>query len=78
MGLLQELAGDLSYGIQAHRRRLEQARAEQALLESAMEFRTLFDNTNDAILITDLKGRTWRPTRSPVSGWATAWMSWCR
>ncbi len=57
MGLLQELAGDLSYGIEAHRRRLEQARAEQALLESAMEFRTLFDNTNDAILITDLKGR---------------------
>jgi len=57
MSLLQELAGDLSYGIEAHRRRLDQARAEQAALQSAMEFRTLFDNANDAIFITDLKGR---------------------
>ena len=57
MGLLQELAGDLSYGIAAHRHRLDQARAEHALLQSAMEFRTLFDNANDAIFITDLTGR---------------------
>jgi len=57
MSLLQELAGDLSYGIEAHRRRSEQARAEEALLQSAMEFRTLFDSANDTILIVDLTGR---------------------
>ena len=57
MHLLQELAGDLSYGIEAHRRREEQARAEEALLQSAMEFRTLFDSANDSIFIVDLGGR---------------------
>ena len=57
MSLLQELAGDLSYGIQSHRRRLEQARAEEEILRSAMEFRTLFDSANDAIFIMDLEGR---------------------
>ena len=57
MGLLQELSGDLSYGIGAHRHRLDQARAERALLQSAMEFRTLFDNVNDVIFIADLQGR---------------------
>ena len=55
--LLQELAGDLSHGIESHRRRLEQARAEEAILQSAMEFRTLFNSTNDAIFIVDLEGR---------------------
>jgi PAS domain S-box-containing protein len=55
--LLEELAGDLSYGIAAHRRRLSQARIEEALLESALEFRTLFDTANDAIFIIDREGR---------------------
>lgn len=57
MSLLQELAGDLSYGIEGYRRSLEQARTQRALLQSAMEFRTLFDNVSDAIFITDLEGR---------------------
>ena len=56
MDLLRELAGDLSYGIQAHRRRLEQERGEEAVLQAAMEFRTLFDSASDCILITDLEG----------------------
>jgi PAS domain S-box-containing protein len=55
--LLQELAGDLSHGIEGHRRRLKQARAEEAILQSAMEFRTLFNSANDAIFIVDLEGR---------------------
>ena len=53
MDLLKELAGDLSYGIESHRRRLSQARTEEALLESALEFRTLFNTANDAIFILD-------------------------
>jgi PAS domain S-box-containing protein len=55
--LLSELAGDLSYGIAAQRRRLSQARTEEALLQSALEFRTLFDSANDGIFIADLTGR---------------------
>lgn len=54
--LLEELAGDLSYGISAHRRRLSQARTEEALLETALEFRTLFDAANDSIFIIDPPG----------------------
>jgi PAS domain S-box-containing protein len=54
--LLKELAGDLSYGIAGHRQRLSQARTEEALLESALEFRTLFDSANDAIFICDREG----------------------
>ncbi len=57
VALLRELAGDLSYGIASHRRRLSQARTEDALLQSALEFRTLFDAANDAIFIADLDGR---------------------
>ncbi len=54
--LLRELAGDLSYGIAAHRRRLSQARTEEALLQSALEFHTLFDTANDAMFISDREG----------------------
>jgi len=57
VALLEELAGDLSYGIGSHRRRLSQARTEDALLECALELRTLFDAANDAIFIIDLQGR---------------------
>lgn len=55
--LLKELAGDLSYGIATHRQRLAQARTEEALIQSALEFRTLFDSANDSIFILDLDGR---------------------
>jgi PAS domain S-box-containing protein len=55
--LLQELAGDLSYGIETHRRRLAQARTEEALMQSALEFRTLFDTANDSIFILDMDDR---------------------
>jgi PAS domain S-box-containing protein len=55
--LLEELAGDLSYGIEARRRRLQQALTEEAALHAANEFRTLFDSASDAIFITDFDGR---------------------
>jgi PAS domain S-box-containing protein len=51
--LLEELAGDVSYGVQTRRRRLEQERAEKALRLSEKEFRTLFDNVSDAVFIID-------------------------
>lgn len=55
--LLKELAGDLSYGIAAHRQRLAHARTEEALAQSAQEFRALFDTANDSIFIIDLDGK---------------------
>jgi PAS domain S-box-containing protein len=55
--LLKELAGDLAYGIDSHRQRLAQTRTEEALMQSALEFRTLFDCVNDSIFILDRDGR---------------------
>ena len=55
--LLEELAGDLSYGIEVRRGELLRAQAERALRQSETEFRALFDNANDVILICDLEGR---------------------
>jgi PAS domain S-box-containing protein len=54
--LLKELAGDLSYGIATHRQRLAQARTEEALMKSAMEFRTLFEATSDSIFLISMEG----------------------
>jgi PAS domain S-box-containing protein len=51
--LLEELAMDVSYGVETRRRRREQARAEEAVRQSEMEFRALFDNANDAVFIVD-------------------------
>ena len=55
--LLEELAGDLAYGIESRRRRQQQALAEEAVREAANEFRTLFDSASDSIFITDFEGR---------------------
>ena len=55
--LLEELAHDLSYGLELRAIRRAQARAENDLLEAAKEFRTIFDSTNDAIFIADFEGR---------------------
>ena len=57
MHLLEELAGDLSYGIEARRREVKRVEATVALRQSEMEFRTLFDNANDAVLINGFDGR---------------------
>jgi PAS domain S-box-containing protein len=55
--LLEELAGDVSYGVETRRRRLEQERAEDALRKSEQEFRALFDNVSDAVFIIDTECR---------------------
>lgn len=57
MLLLKELAGDLSYGIEARRRRVRQAQAEEDARQSAAEFQTLFNTASDVILIRDFDGR---------------------
>jgi len=51
--LLEELAGDLSYGVETRRQRQEQERAEEAVRQSEKEFRDLFDNVSDAVFIVD-------------------------
>lgn len=55
--LLEELAGDVSYGVETRRQRREQERAEEALRQSETEFRTLFDNVSDAVFIFDANCR---------------------
>lgn len=54
--LLEELAANLSFGVQARRRQAERDRAEAALRDSETLFRTLFEKVNDSILILDLDG----------------------
>ena len=55
--LIEELAGDLAFGIEVRRRESERARAEAALRQSELEFRTVFEAANDAIVISNLAGR---------------------
>jgi len=55
--LLEELAGDLSSGLELWVVRQSQERAEVAVRQAATEFRTVIDSTNDAIFIADFTGR---------------------
>jgi PAS domain S-box-containing protein len=55
--LIEELAGDLAFGIEVRRRELDRAQAEEALRRSELEFRTVFESSNDGIFIVDLDGR---------------------
>jgi PAS domain S-box-containing protein len=54
--LLEELAGDLSYGIAAIRTREEKTRAEGALLVSEERTRTIVDSAYDGIISIDEQG----------------------
>ncbi len=47
--LLEELAGDLAFGITVLRARAERKRAEEALRESETKFRAVFESSVDAI-----------------------------
>lgn len=47
--LLEELAGDLAFGIMVLRGRLERQRAEEALYEAQQTFRALIENSPDII-----------------------------
>ena len=55
--LLEELAANLSFGVEARRRQTERDRVEEALRESETRFRTVFESANDGIVIVDLEGR---------------------
>ena len=55
--LLEELAGDLAYGINALRMRAEHKRTEVALRESERKYRVVADNTYDWEFWTDPAGR---------------------
>jgi len=57
LGLLEQLAEDVSSGIELRVTRQAQARAEAAILAAATEFRAVFDSTNDSIFIADFDGR---------------------
>src|SRR5579859_2263199 len=51
LGLLQELAGDLAFGIRVLRARAERKQAEEALRESELRFRTFSENAMAGIYI---------------------------
>jgi PAS domain S-box-containing protein len=55
--LLEELADELSFGIEARRRQAERAHAATAACRSESQFRTVFENANDGIIIFDLQSR---------------------
>ena len=54
--LLEELANDLSYGINALRTKKENEKIQKSLKESEERFRKLIQNSSDLIRILDKKG----------------------
>jgi len=56
--LLEELAGDMAFGIVTLRSRAARQRAEEALRESETRFRTFVDHAADALFIFDFEQRT--------------------
>src|SRR5271165_4524055 len=56
--LLEELAGDLAFGIVTLRSGVARTKAEQDLRESETRFRTFVDNAGDALFVYDLEKRT--------------------
>jgi PAS domain S-box-containing protein len=57
IALLDELAGDLAYGITTLRTRAERERAEAELHQSQANLLALIENTQDAIWLIDTQGR---------------------
>jgi len=58
IGLLEELAGDLAFGIVTLRSQAARKRAEEALHDSETRFRTFVDHAGDALFVYDLEKRT--------------------
>jgi PAS domain S-box-containing protein len=52
--LLEELSGNLAFGIMALRTRVERDRVEEALRESGQRYREVFDNVTDSIFVFDV------------------------
>ncbi len=55
--LLEELAGDLSFGVNALRTQEERRKAEEALKESEQRWATTLASIGDAVIATDVTGR---------------------
>ncbi len=53
IGLLEELAGDLAFGLSALRAREERRRFREAMEASERKYRLLFESANDAIFLMD-------------------------
>ncbi|MGY6277056.1 response regulator [Methylomonas sp. MgM2] len=56
VNLLNELAGDIAYGVMSLRTKTNLQVTEQALQHSEIQYRLLFDNSLDAILLTSSDG----------------------
>ncbi|MGR9052432.1 MAG: response regulator, partial [Gammaproteobacteria bacterium] len=56
VGLMNELAGDLAYGIVNQRAKVNLKSTEETLRHTETRYRTLFDNSLDAILLTTPSG----------------------
>ena len=54
--LLVQLSGDLAYGIRALRERRAREQAEAALYEREVQYRSLFENSMDGVLLTTPEG----------------------
>jgi PAS domain S-box-containing protein len=52
--LLEELAGDLAFGVTTLRTRAERKRAEEALRESEWRYREIFDNVLDSLYLLEV------------------------
>ena len=53
IGLLKELAGNLAFGITALRNRIEHKQTEEELKKSKMLLESVFNSTEDLILVVD-------------------------
>ena len=55
--LLEQLAGDLAYGIWGQRMRVAQKKTEEKLRQSEERYRLIVENAADAVMIVDPEGR---------------------
>lgn len=70
--VLQELAGDLAYGIRSQRERALYVKTEEALRSSEMRFRTMAETASDALIVIDCDGRItfWNRAAAQIFGYA--------
>lgn len=70
--VLQELAGDLAYGIRSQRERALYVKTEEALRSSETRFRTMAETASDALIVIDSDGRItfWNNAAAQIFGYA--------
>jgi len=68
--LLEELAGDLAFGITVLRERLERKQADEALRESEKKFRGFVESSSEGFTLVDEQGVIveWNPAREKITG----------